>query len=63
MLVEVETHGGHVGVGISIGGPPACFIVEEHLSRFVEGQDCRNLELMWDQVRVGVVGCVRSVAR
>ena len=62
VLVEVETYGGHVGVGISIGGPPACFIVEEHLSRFVEGQDCRNLELMWDQVRgwggvYGFTGC------
>ena len=24
--------------GISIGGEPACYIVEQHLSRFVEGQ-------------------------
>jgi hypothetical protein len=29
---------GIVGVGVSIGGEPACYIVEQHLSRFVEGQ-------------------------
>jgi len=29
---------GMVGVGITIGGEPAAFIVENHLSRFVEGQ-------------------------
>ena len=25
-------------VGVSIGGEPACYIIEHHLSRFVEGQ-------------------------
>ena len=24
--------------GVSIGGHPACYIIEHHLSRFVEGQ-------------------------
>ena len=41
MVVEVEADDGTVGVGVSIGGEPACFIVENHLSRFVEGQDPR----------------------
>ena len=36
--------------GVSIGGEPACFIIEHHLSRFVEGQDPYNVELMWDQM-------------
>lgn len=27
-----------------------CYIVEHHLSRFVEGQDPRNVELIWDQM-------------
>ena len=27
-----------------------CYIVEKHLSRFVEGQDPRDIELMWDQM-------------
>jgi len=35
---------------VSIGGPSACHIVEHHLSRFVEGQDPRDVELMWDQM-------------
>lgn len=41
VIVEVEADDGTVGVGVSIGGDPACFIVENHLSRFVEGQDPR----------------------
>jgi hypothetical protein len=51
-----------------LGGEPGCFIIEKHLSRFVEGtcsfvssfesalgQDPRNLELIWDQVRLLVI--------
>jgi L-alanine-DL-glutamate epimerase-like enolase superfamily enzyme len=36
--------------GVSIGGEPACYIIEHHLSRFVEGQDPTNVELIWDQM-------------
>lgn len=50
IVVEVELTNGMVGVGISIGGAAACFMVEKHLSRFVEGQDPSNVELMWDQM-------------
>ncbi|XP_013408765.1 uncharacterized protein LOC106172549 [Lingula anatina] len=50
LVVEVEADDGTVGVGITIGGEPGCFIVERHLSRFIEGQDPRNIELMWDQM-------------
>jgi L-rhamnonate dehydratase len=50
MVVEVVAEDGTTGVGIANGGEPACFIVEKHLSRFVEGQDPRNIELMWDQM-------------
>ena len=39
--MEIETDDGTTGVGVSIGGEPACYIVEHHLSRFVEGQDPR----------------------
>ncbi len=49
VVVEVELSNGIVGVGISIGGDAACYIVEKHLSRFVEGQDPANVELIWDQ--------------
>jgi L-rhamnonate dehydratase len=50
VVVEVETESGVVGVGVSTGGVPACFIVEQHLSRFLEGADPRNVELIWDQM-------------
>lgn len=50
IIVEVELTNGIVGVGISIGGDAACFMVEKHLSRFVEGQDPNNVELIWDQM-------------
>jgi len=50
MVVQVELEGGIVGFGVSIGGEPGCYIVENHLSRYVEGQDIRNVELMWDQM-------------
>jgi len=50
MVVEVEAEDGTCGAGVSIGGEPGCYIVEHHLSRFVEGQDPRNIELMWDQM-------------
>ncbi len=50
VLVEVELDDGTVGLGCSIGGEPACYIIEKHLSRFVEGQDAHNVELIWDQM-------------
>jgi len=50
MVVEIEAEDGTIGVGITIGGEPGCYIVENHLSRFVEGQDPRSIELMWDQM-------------
>mmetsp|Transcript_6679 Transcript_6679/g.13959 ORF Transcript_6679/g.13959 Transcript_6679/m.13959 type:complete len:421 (-) Transcript_6679:126-1388(-) len=49
IVVEIELTNGMVGVGISIGGPAACHMVEHHLSRFIEGQDPSNVELIWDQ--------------
>ena len=50
IVVEVETEAGEVGVGVSTGGMPACFVVERHLARFVEGADPRDVELIWDQM-------------
>ena len=49
-VVEVETEDGTTGVGVTTGGEPACYIVENHLSRFVEGEDPRNVEKMFDQM-------------
>ena len=50
LIVEVEADDGTCGVGVTIGGDPGAFIVENHLSRFIEGEDPRNVEVMWDQM-------------
>tara|TARA_R110002050_G_scaffold22009_2_gene60369 strand:- start:1064 stop:1252 length:189 start_codon:yes stop_codon:yes gene_type:complete len=55
MLLKFPNFIAFLTVGVSIGGDPACYIVEHHLSRFVEGQDARNVELMWDQMVIGSV--------
>ncbi len=49
-VVEVEADSGEVGVGVSTGGPPACWLVEQHLAQFVLGRDPRRIELIWDQL-------------
>ncbi|CAF3938206.1 unnamed protein product [Rotaria magnacalcarata] len=48
VIAEIELTNGIKGVGISIGGQPACFIIENHFSRFLEGQDPLNVEYLWD---------------
>lgn len=53
LVVEVETAGGTVGFGVSTGGVPACWIVEQHLARFVEGADPTEVERIWDQMYRG----------
>ena len=50
LIVEVEAEDGTVGVGVSTGGLPACWLVEHHLARFVEGQRADQVGLMWDQM-------------
>ncbi|KAL3852409.1 hypothetical protein ACJMK2_016058 [Sinanodonta woodiana] len=50
LVVEIEAEDGTCGTGVTIGGEPGCYIVEKHLSRFIEGQDPRNVEVMWDQM-------------
>jgi L-rhamnonate dehydratase len=50
VVVEVEAEDGTVGVGVSTGGPPAAWLVEKHLARFVEGKRAHELELAWDQM-------------
>jgi L-rhamnonate dehydratase len=50
VVVEVEAEDGTVGVGTSTGGPPAAWLVEHHLSRFVEGKRADEIELAWDQM-------------
>jgi L-rhamnonate dehydratase len=50
LVVEIETKGGIVGFGVSTGGPPAAWIVERHLSRFLIGKTPWAVEEIWDQM-------------
>ncbi|WP_031499607.1 L-rhamnonate dehydratase [Bryobacter aggregatus] len=50
LVVVVEASDGSVGFGVSTGGDIGCFIVEEHLSRFVIGKPVDAMELIWDQM-------------
>lgn len=55
LVVEVEDAAGNVGVGVSTGGVPGCWIVEEHLRRFVLGRRAAEVELVYDQMFNGTL--------
>ncbi len=50
VIVEIESSAGLVGVGTSTGGTPACWIIEHHLARFVEGRSPADASEIWDQM-------------
>ena len=56
LVVEVELNNGVTGFGVSIGGDAGCAIVEQHLHRFVEGQDIHNIELIQNLTHIHLLG-------
>jgi L-rhamnonate dehydratase len=50
LIVEVEADDGTVGFAVTAGGELAAWIVEKHLSRFLEGAKLTDLERIWDQM-------------
>lgn len=49
--IEIETDEGVTGAAANYGGGPfACAVIDEHLKRFLIGQDPFNIELIWDQM-------------
>ena len=50
LVVEVEASDGTTGFAISTAGAIGCFIVEKHLSRFVEGKRVDQIKLIHDQM-------------
>lgn len=50
LLVEVEAEDGTTGFAVTTGGEIGAFIVEKHLSRFVEGANPADIERIWDQM-------------
>ncbi len=49
-FVEIEASDGTVGFATGFGGPPACWIVSQHLERFLIGVDPRNTNRIWEQM-------------
>lgn len=50
LVVEVEADNGVTGFAISTGGEMGCFIVENHLNRFIEGRCVSDIKLIHDQM-------------
>ncbi|MGV3650773.1 MAG: L-rhamnonate dehydratase [Devosia sp.] len=50
LVVEIETAAGHVGVATGSGGHPAAWLIANHFSRFLLGEDARNINRFWDQM-------------
>ncbi|CAF1182893.1 unnamed protein product [Didymodactylos carnosus] len=48
--VEIETSDGSTGFATGLGGPVACWLVEQHFRRFLIGADPRDTNLLWDQM-------------
>ena len=50
LIVEVEAENGQTGFAVSTAGEMGCFIVEKHLSRFIEGKCVSDIKLIHDQM-------------
>lgn len=50
LVVEIETEGGVTGVATGSGGVPAGWLIRHHFSRFLIGEDARNINRIWDQL-------------
>jgi L-rhamnonate dehydratase len=50
LVVEIETEDGVTGVAAGSGGAPAAWLIRHHFSRFLVGEDARNLNRIWDEM-------------
>lgn len=50
IVVEVDVEGGACGVATGFGGPPACWLINNHFRRFLIGADPRDITRAWDQM-------------
>ncbi|KAF5386339.1 hypothetical protein D9757_006708 [Collybiopsis confluens] len=50
LVVTVTASDGTQGVSTGFGGPPACWLIKEHFTRFVVGSDPRDTNRIWDQM-------------
>ncbi|KAL0068396.1 hypothetical protein AAF712_004474 [Marasmius tenuissimus] len=50
LLVTITASDGTQGFATGFGGPPACWLINEHFTRFVVGSDPRDTNRIWDQL-------------
>jgi L-rhamnonate dehydratase len=50
LVVEIETEDGSVGVATGSGGMPAAWLIRHHFTRFLVGEDARNINRIWDEL-------------
>ncbi|KAF9269289.1 L-rhamnoate dehydratase-like protein [Marasmius fiardii PR-910] len=50
LLVIITASDGTQGFATGFGGPPACWLINEHFTRFVVGSDPRDTNRIWDQL-------------
>ncbi len=50
IVVEIESASGVTGVATGFGGYPAAWLVANHFTRFLVGEDARNTLKIWDQM-------------
>jgi L-rhamnonate dehydratase len=50
IVVEIESESGITGVATGFGGYPAAWLVANHFTRFLVGEDARNISKIWDQM-------------
>lgn len=50
LVVEIEAEDGTIGFAVTTGGEPACYLVEKHFARFLEGRQPEEYEKIWDQM-------------
>ncbi|KAG8750075.1 hypothetical protein FRC12_013084 [Ceratobasidium sp. 428] len=48
--VQITASDGTTGFATGMGGPPSCWLVEQHLKRFLQGADPRDTSLLSDQM-------------
>jgi len=49
-VVEIIASNGQKGIATGFGGPPACWLVMHHFTRFLINADPRNTNMLWDQM-------------
>ncbi|KDN41325.1 L-rhamnonate dehydratase [Tilletiaria anomala UBC 951] len=50
LVVVITDSEGNQGIGAGFGGPPACWLIENHFKRFLIGRDPRDTNCIYEQM-------------